>query len=68
MLSAIPKRQAEEQKFVAAKADGGASNFYDWVKSIVFALVIVIFCLNFFFRLVDVKGTSMVETLQTVIN
>ena len=28
------------------------------------ALVIVIFCLNFFFRLVDVKGTSMVETLQ----
>ena len=23
-----------------------------------------IFCLNFFFRLVDVKGTSMVETLQ----
>lgn len=58
------KDKQKSNKFVAAKADGGASNFYDWVKSIVFALVIVIFCLNFFFRLVDVKGTSMVETLQ----
>lgn len=50
--------------FLAAKVDGGAANVYDWIKSIIFALVIVIFCLNFFFRLVDVKGTSMVETLQ----
>ncbi|WP_405354047.1 signal peptidase I [Ruminococcus sp.] len=58
------KNNAKSNKFVAAKADGGASNFYDWIKSILFALVIVIFCLNFFFRLVDVKGTSMVETLQ----
>ncbi len=54
----------KRSKFVAAKADGGMANVFDWIKSVIFALVIVIFCLNFFFRLVDVKGTSMVETLQ----
>lgn len=54
----------KKSKFVAAKADGGVANVFDWIKSVIFALVIVIFCLNFFFRLVDVKGTSMVETLQ----
>lgn len=59
----IPE-QEKSNKFVAAKADGAASNVYDWLKSIIFALVIVIFCLNFFFRLVNVKGISMVETLQ----
>ncbi len=54
-----------EAKIQTAAPDSGVSNFYDWIKSVVFALVIVIFCLNFFFRLVDVKGSSMEQTLQT---
>lgn len=52
------------KKFYVSKIDGSASNLYDWIRSILFAIVIVIFVLTFFFRLVDVKGTSMVETLQ----
>lgn len=52
------------KKFYVTKIDGTVSNFFDWIRSILFAVVIVIFVLTFFFRLVDVKGTSMVDTLQ----
>lgn len=50
--------------FLTTKNEGAVANFYDWIRSVLFAVVIVIFCLSFIFRLVDVKGTSMVSTLQ----
>lgn len=50
--------------FLTTRNEGTVANFYDWIKSVLYAVVIVIFCLSFIFRLVDVKGTSMVGTLQ----
>ena len=51
--------------FVTAKADGMMAGVYDWVRCIIFAIAIVVICLTFVFRLVDVEGTSMCDTLQT---
>ena len=51
--------------FVSAKNDGGVASVYDWIRCIVFAIAIVVVCLTFVFRLVDVDGTSMNDTLQT---
>lgn len=48
-----------------ASSDGVASNIFDWIRCILFALSIVIICLTFLFRLVDVKGSSMDNTLAT---
>lgn len=49
---------------IIQKTDGAATNIYDWIRSILFAVAVVVFCLTFLFRLVDVEGTSMVDTLQ----
>ncbi len=48
-----------------ADSDGAASNIFDWIRCILFALAVVVFCLTFLFRLVDVKGSSMDNTLAT---
>lgn len=40
-----------------------SSNLYDWVSSIVVAVVTVVILLTFCFRLIDVDGTSMEPTL-----
>lgn len=51
--------------FIVARIEGSASNFYDWIRCILFAVAIVVVCLVFIFRLVDVKGSSMDTTLST---
>ncbi|MBR2715845.1 MAG: signal peptidase I [Ruminococcus sp.] len=38
-------------------------NIYDWVNSIIIAVVAVVILLTFCFRLIDVDGTSMEKTL-----
>ena len=58
-------KQDGSKGFVTAKADGAMAGIYDWVKCIVFAIAIVVVCLTFVFRLVDVEGTSMNDTLDT---
>ena len=58
-------KQDGSKGFVTAKADGAMAGVYDWVKCIVFAIAIVVVCLTFVFRLVDVEGTSMNDTLET---
>ena len=63
-------KKKEEQKFadnqfVVAKEEGAVSGFYDWVRCIIFAISIVVICLTFVFRLVDVEGSSMDDTLAT---
>ena len=61
-----PKKTKDGKNyFVAAKQDGGVASVYDWIRCIVFAIAIVVICLTFVFRLVDVDGTSMNDTLQT---
>ena len=59
------KLQDDKKYFLAAKQDGGVASVYDWIRCIVFAIAIVVICLTFIFRLVDVDGTSMNDTLQS---
>ena len=42
----------------------GTNYVYEWVHSMIFAIAIVVVLLTFFVRLVDVKGPSMLQTLQ----
>lgn len=57
------KRNIEPRTIHLKKSDGTAS-IYEWVHSLVFAVAIVVILLTFFVRLVDVSGTSMLQTLQ----
>ena len=59
------KTKNGKRYFVTAKEDGGVSGLFDWIRCIVFAISIVVVCLTFVFRLVDVDGTSMNDTLAT---
>ena len=63
-MDSVLTETGDKKRFLVSKNEGAAANFYDWIRSVLFAIVIVIFCLNFFFRLVDVKGSSMENTLQ----
>ncbi|MEE1172738.1 MAG: signal peptidase I [Ruminococcus sp.] len=53
------------RKFTAAKSDGAISSIYDWIRCLIFAFTIVVICLTFVFRLVEVEGSSMDDTLST---
>ena len=46
------------------KKSEGTSSLFDWIHSLVFAVAIVVILLTFIIRLVDVSGTSMLQTLQ----
>ena len=46
------------------KPTNSLSEVYDWIQSILFALVFCVLLFVFVVRLVDVVGTSMVPTLQ----
>ena len=63
----VPPTTTKDGKlyFLSAKQDGGTAGVYDWIRCVVFAIAIVVVCLTFVFRLVDVDGTSMNDTLQT---
>ena len=57
------KRNIEPGTIHLKKSEGTAG-IYEWVHSLVFAVAIVVIILTFFLRLVDVSGTSMLQTLQ----
>ena len=59
------KPSISEKQFLVAKEEGAMSGFYDWVRCILFAISVVVVCLIFLFRLVDVEGRSMNNTLAT---
>ncbi len=40
------------------------NNLYEWIHSIIVAIVIVVLLLTFVFRLINIKGPSMENTLQ----
>ena len=55
----------KDNQFVTMRSEGAISGFFDWIRCILFAISIVIICLTFVFRLVDVDGTSMESTLES---
>lgn len=59
------KSNTESNKFVVAKTEGPLSGFYDWIRCLLFAIAVVVLFLTFVFRLVDVEGSSMSETLTS---
>lgn len=52
-----------KEQFQIADADGLTSGVYDWIRCVIFAISVVVICLTFVFRLVEVDGTSMNDTL-----
>ncbi|MCH5296496.1 MAG: signal peptidase I [Ruminococcus sp.] len=52
-------------KIKVANPDGAVAGIFDWVRCIIFAIAIVILSLTFVFRLVDVDGSSMYDTLSS---
>ncbi len=40
------------------------SSLYDWIQSLLFALILCIFLFVFAFKIIDVNGSSMVPTLR----
>ena len=60
------KKKKKKRKKIPKK-DGASSfvtNLYDWVSAFLFALIVVVMLMTFCFRLVDVDGDSMLQTLQ----
>ncbi len=55
--------QKPKEKFRVMDPDGFTAGIYDWIRCMVFAVAIVVCCLTFGFRLVEVDGTSMNDTL-----
>ena len=57
----------ETKKQTAGKAPdphAGCKDFYDWVRALIFALVVVALLCSFVFHVIDVVGSSMVPTLH----
>lgn len=59
------EEKVNDNQFVVADSEGGMAGFYDWIRCVIIAISIVIICLTFVFRLVDVEGSSMDDTLAT---
>lgn len=59
-----PEPPKQKQKFLVAGADSFSAGFYDWVRCVLLAVSVVVFCLTFVFRLVEVDGKSMMDTLE----
>lgn len=60
-------RSSAKSKKVKKKSKGPSGfivGLYDWVSAFLFALVLVILIMTFCFRMVDVDGKSMMNTLQ----
>lgn len=50
-------------RFTVADPESFSAGFYDWVRCILIAISIVVVCLTFVFRMVEVDGRSMENTL-----
>ncbi len=55
--------EVENKEQLKLNNNAVSSNLYDWVNSIIVAVIAVVILLTFFFRLIDVDGTSMEPTL-----
>ena len=61
---AAEEKESGKELFLVSDPDGMASGFYDWVRCVLVAVSIVVVCLTFVFRLVEVDGKSMMDTLE----
>lgn len=57
------KNEQSDEQDVLVKTNTGAYMVFDWIKSIILAIFLVIILLAFFFRIVNVDGPSMNNTL-----
>lgn len=58
-------KEPKQARTIHLKKSEGTASLYEWVHSLVFAVAIVVIILTFFLRLVDVSGTSMLQTLKS---
>lgn len=65
MTEKNPSTENVQKNIIHLKKSTGVSIVYDWAHSLIFALAAVLIILTFFLRLVDVSGTSMMNTLQS---
>ena len=61
----VSTTECNDNKFVTLNSEGAIAGFYDWIRCVLIAVSIVVICLTFVFRLVDVEGSSMDDTLAT---
>ncbi|MCI7085692.1 MAG: signal peptidase I [bacterium] len=70
LLSDSTVKQDEEEQNntmnsqVEVNSSGAVACIYDWVHCLLIAVIAVVIILTFFFRMVNVDGESMLETLQ----
>lgn len=68
-LNEATKTDVEESKnkaeFATVRTNSFCAGLYDWIYSIVFTVAIAVVILTFIFRVVDVEGSSMDDTLHT---
>ena len=55
---------SSKARFTVANPESVSAGIYDWIRCVIFAVSIVVFCLTFVFRLVEVDGKSMMDTLE----
>ena len=65
MTEKNPVNENVQKNIIHLKKSTVVSAVYDWTQSLIFALAAVLIILTFFLRLVDVSGTSMMNTLQS---
>lgn len=61
------KKKKRKSRKQTPKKDGASSfvtGIFDWASAFLFALIVVVLVMTFCFRLVDVDGDSMLQTLQ----
>ena len=59
-----PAQISHKKRLKVADPNSGAAVLFDWVRCVVLAIPIVVICLTFLFRLVEVDGKSMMDTLE----
>lgn len=60
---ADPENPEKMVRFTVADPESFSAGFYDWIRCILIAISIVVVCLTFVFRMVEVDGRSMENTL-----
>ena len=55
----------EKKQFAILDSEGFAAGVFDWIRGVILAVAVVVVCLTFVFRLVEVDGASMNDTLAS---
>lgn len=63
VFSDDPKAEGDKRQMKVVSSDSMAAGVFDWIRCVIFAIAIVVVCLTFVFRLVEVDGGSMNDTL-----